>query len=133
MGTTATKADFVIAKCRINAVMKRLGIQQHSTKANWDGSRRVEHLGVAIDSVQMKFYEMPVKAPKIQKSASVLLTQVSLNRRSVNANLVHSFCATFVSVSLALPCARFYKRALFWVLPKQRGQNAVYRTRECDI
>ena len=55
-GTTSGPRDCAVAWERIAELMTQLGLQRHPEKGEWTGATRVEHLGVLIDSDEMKFY-----------------------------------------------------------------------------
>lgn len=73
-----------------------------------------------MGSKRMRFYVTEKKALRIERTAKSLLRQVAINRRWVSHATVRSFCGTCVALTLALPWARFYTRALYWDLTWKR-------------
>lgn len=75
---------------------------------------------VVVDSVQMRFYVTPRKVDKVRRLASQLLKEVRHGRRRVSKRKLIHFCGVCVSLSLALPWARFYTRSLYWNMSSKR-------------
>lgn len=100
----------------IQSIMDELGLKRHQSKGEWQGSTRVEHLGVIVDSARMHFHVAPRKVEKVRGLAAQLLKAVRFGRRWVSPKVVEHFCGVCVSLSLAMPWARFYTRALYWDL-----------------
>ena len=125
----ATLADCASARERIDSLMGSLGLQRHPDKGEWTGSQVVEHLGVMIDTLALKFYVVPHKAARVRKMAKDLLRQVMLGRRWVSKAVVESFCGLCVSLTLAMPWARFYTRALYWDIAAARPRDRRGRCR----
>lgn len=117
------------ARKRIQALMATLGLRRHPEKGEWEGATVVDHLGVRVDTVKMRFTVLPYKATQVRKLASDLLKQVRLGRRMVNVNALRSFCGTCVSLSLALPWARFYTRSLYWDMSNKKTKDTRGRCR----
>lgn len=55
-GVVSSKRHCYDAKVRIECLMRQLLIKRQETKGEWEGSKVVEHLGVLIYSVGIKFY-----------------------------------------------------------------------------
>lgn len=55
-GVVSTKAHCASAAARVDKLMKSLGLTRHPSKGVWTGATVIEHLGVKIDSVEMKFF-----------------------------------------------------------------------------
>lgn len=131
-GAAATRRDFKRARKKIQTLLTQLGLRRHPTKGEWEGATRVEHLGVVIDSMLMKFYVAPRKITKIRKLAQALLNQARIGRRWVSRDRLASFAGSCVSLSLAMPFARFYSRSIYWDLLhncKERAGSSRSRTR----
>jgi hypothetical protein len=73
----------------------------------------VEHLGCVIDSDRMRFYIAPRNIAKVHDIAWAILRQARQRRRWVSRDRLRSLCGACVSLSLAMPFARFYTRSLF--------------------
>ena len=100
--------------------MSQLGLTRHPSKGEWVGSTSIEHLGVHIDSVQMKFFVAPRKAAKVRQLAAQLLRSVRHGKRWVTKRQLTHFCGLCVSLTLAMPWARFYTRPLYWDMSSGR-------------
>jgi hypothetical protein len=111
-GSSACRA----ATGRIDKLLEHLGLVRHPSKGEWVGSTRVEHLGVVIDTELEKFFIAPRKIEKIRKMAGQLLTESRHGRRWVSVKRMRTFIGTCVSLTLAMPYARFYTRSLYWDL-----------------
>lgn len=100
-----------------------LGLKRHPTKGEWVGSPIVEHLGVKIDSLEMKFYVAPRKVRRVQDLSAKLLREVRLGRRWVSVKKLRHFCGVCVFLTLAMPWARFYTRSLYWDMSGSRPHD----------
>lgn len=94
--------------------MKWLGVTRHPTKGEWEGARRLDHLGVHIDTVAMKVYVAERKVVALRKLASKVLAVAQKNKRLVPMALLRHFCSVCVSLTLGLPMARFYTRSIYF-------------------
>jgi hypothetical protein len=97
----------------IDKLLSSLGLTRHPTKGEWVGSTRVEHLGCVTDSDRMRFYIAPRKIAKVHGITRAILRQARQGRRWVSRDRLRSFCGVCVSLSLAMPFARFHTRSLF--------------------
>lgn len=128
-GRPATERDVSNAQRNIARLMRRLGITRKVGKGCWDGSRQIDHLGVHIDSDEMKVYVADNKVSRVRALARKLIRQAHRNRRMLPADTIRRFCGVCVSLSLALPLARFYTRSLYFDLS---GAEMGYRSsRSC--
>jgi hypothetical protein len=105
--------DFRKATQVIDKLLSSLGLTRHPTKGEWVGSTRVKHIGYVIDSDRMRSYIAPQKIAKVHGIARAILRQARQGRRWASRDRVRSFCGVCVSLSLAMPFARFYTRSLF--------------------
>lgn len=112
-GVPSSREDCREAVGWIERLLRRLGIRRKEGKGEWAGAQRVEHLGVVVDSMKMRFSVTEEKADRVRSMARKLIQCAMLGKRRVPASLVKSFCGTCVSLSLAMPWARFYTRALY--------------------
>lgn len=128
-GTVATPADCVRARRRIDALMSALGLVRHPTKGEWTGSTCIEHLGVRVHSKAMKFTVVPHKVERVRQLARNIMKDAMIGRRWVKPDKLASFCGTCVSLSLALPWARFYTRSLYTDMSSNRRRDARGRVR----
>jgi hypothetical protein len=69
--------------------------------------------GCVIDSDRMRFYIAPRNIAKVHGIARAILRQARQGRRWVSRDRLRSFCGVCVSLSLAIPFARFYTRIIF--------------------
>ena len=113
-----------MATGRIENLLDNLGLTRHPSKGEWIGATRVEHLGIVIDSLQEKFYIAPRKIKKVRRIARPLIRECNIGRRWVSAERLRSFVGVCVSLSCAMPYARFYTRSLYWDLPKKSTYKA---------
>lgn len=65
---------------RIDVLMDLLGLQWHPDKGCWKGAQVVEHLGVTIDTVQIKLFLLQQKHKKIQSITRKILLQIRFGR-----------------------------------------------------
>jgi Reverse transcriptase (RNA-dependent DNA polymerase) len=112
-GRVASIRDCRKATQVIDKLLSSLGLTRHPTKEEWVGSTRVEHLRCMIDSDRMRFYIAPRKIAKVHGIARAFLRQGRQERRWVSRDRLRSFCDVCVSLSLAMPFARFYIMSLF--------------------
>jgi hypothetical protein len=70
----------------------------------------VEHLGVLIDTRQMRVFVTDRKVNRMRKMAQEILLCAQRNRRLVPLGKLRHFCGVAVSLTLALPMARVGKR-----------------------
>lgn len=78
----------------------------------------MEHLGVVVDSQRMRFEVAPRKMRRVKEMSAALIRQSNVGRRYVPAGRLRSFCGVCVSLSLAMPWARFYTRSLYDALSR---------------
>lgn len=92
----------------------RLGVVRHPDKGCWEGAQRLDHLGMHLDTVAMRFYVSSEKVDRVRDLAKRILLLAQRNRRLVPPALIRHFCGVCVSLTLALPLARFYTRSLYF-------------------
>lgn len=122
-GQVASLTHCAVAKEKIEALLQSLGLRRHPTKGEWNGSQVVEHLGIVINTKEMTFSVDPRKAEKVRRLAGKLLKEVRFGKRWVTSQRLRSFCGVCVSLTLAMPWARFYTRALYWDLGSNRPRD----------
>jgi Reverse transcriptase (RNA-dependent DNA polymerase) len=120
-GRVARLWDCHRATNEIETLLSRLGLTKHASKGEWTGATRIEHLGAIVDTMLMNFYIAPRKIEKIRSVASALLRQAVLERRWVLTAGLKSFAGVCVSLSLAIPFARFYTHAIYWDLRRMKA------------
>lgn len=128
-GITSTSEHCQVASRYIDGLLERLGLRRHPEKGSWIGTTDIEHLGVRIDSVAMRFFVAPRKLRKVQALARKLMQQVRHGKRWVRRDTVAHFCGVCVSLSLAMPWARFYTRALYWDMSSRQPRDPRGRIR----
>jgi Reverse transcriptase (RNA-dependent DNA polymerase) len=134
-GTVAKLRDCCRATTAIDKLLRKLGLTKHPTKGEWTGTTRIEHLGAVVDTILMKFYIAPRKIEKIRSLSRALLRQAMLGRRWVETTCLKSFAGVCVSLSLAMPFARFYTRAIYWDLSgnKKATSRASRENKRCRL
>lgn len=113
-GVVSGEEDCKRAGRRLGSLLKRLGIVRHPEKGRWDGARQLDHLGVHVDTEAMRVFVTEAKVTRVRRLASKLILMAQRNRRLVPLELVRHFCGVCVSLTLALPLARFYTRSLYF-------------------
>lgn len=112
-GWASTVEDCSSARARLEKLFKRIGISRHPSKGCWEGSQRLDHLGVHIETGAMKVFVYEHKITRMRRMSRHLLLLCDNNRRLVPVALLRRLCRECVSLSLALPLARFYTRSLY--------------------
>lgn len=127
-GVVSSQRDCAEAAKLIDVLLHQLGLERHPTKGCWTRTTQIEHLGVHIDSVSMRFLVAPRKLEKVRSLATKLLREVRFGKRWVSHGALAHFCGVCVSLTLAMPWARFYTRSLYWDMaacrpPGRAGQS----------
>lgn len=104
---------------KVEGLLSNLGLTRNPHKGEWDGNSLVEHLGVVINTYQMRFQVVPRKAEKVRTLEKGLLRSFRSARRWVSDEVVRHFCGLCVSLTLVKPWARFYTRPLYWDLGRK--------------
>ena len=128
-GMVNKKVHCAAAAVRVNNVMKRVGLTIHPSKGVLTGATEIVHLGVKIDSLEMKFFIAERKDQRVMQLSKDLLRDVRAGRRWVPAKKLTHFCGVCVSHTLAMPWALFYTRSLYWDMAAGRIRNARGRVR----
>jgi Reverse transcriptase (RNA-dependent DNA polymerase) len=110
-GRIASVKDCRRATQTIDKLLSSLGLERHPTKGEWNESTRVEHLGCVVDTVSLRFYVAPRKIVKVCDLARAILPQAQKGIRWASSEQLRCFCGPCVSLSLAVPLARFYTRS----------------------
>lgn len=118
-GTPSTSRDFERARRKISALMRSLGLKRHPSKGNLEGTTQLELFGVMVDTNELRFTVTPGKQEKVRIMANKMLQMMRYSRRWVSHSLVTNFCGVCFALSLAMPWARFYTRALYWDAAKR--------------
>jgi hypothetical protein len=79
-GRVATPRDCLRATTWIEKLLRKLGIVRQPTKRESTGTKGLEHLGMVIDKIQMKFFIFPRKIEKVQTVSSAILRQAAQGR-----------------------------------------------------
>lgn len=112
----ATPADCLHLSAQVDALLTRLGLVRHPTKGVWGcGSRRLEHLGVVVDTLLMRFFITPAKLQQLHHLAKALLLDARRGQSTflVRADVLQIFLGKAISNLTPLPLARFYSRSLY--------------------
>lgn len=137
-GTIASASDCKTARARLSKLFSDLGITRHPTKGCWKGSTTLEHLGMLLDTSQMRVFVTEEKMARVRTLAKRILAISTRNARLVPFDMLRSFCGVCVSLTLAVPLARFYTRAMFTDLSietkrgEERGQSSQRARRACE-
>jgi hypothetical protein len=124
----ATGSDCWKAGSRPDAIFGGLGLTRHPDKGCW-GSQILEHLGFLIDTRQMRVFVTDSKVQRMRRLAQEILLSAQRNQRLVVVGKLRHFCGVAVSLTLALPMARFYTWSLYWDMrlaglrAEDRGQS----------
>lgn len=112
-GQPSTARDCSRAGMRSSGLFRRLGIVHHPGMGFWEGTRQLDHLGMHLDTDAMKEYMSDAKVRKVRGLAKRILLLAQRNRRLVSLELLRNFCGVFISLSLAVPLARFHTRSVY--------------------
>lgn len=113
-GWPSTAANFAIDRVRLDRLCRQLGLTRHPTEVCWDGSQRLDHLGVHMDTVAMRAYVSDSNLRRVRALAGAVLLVAQKNRRLVPLPLLRQFCGVCASLTLALPLARFYTLSVYF-------------------
>lgn len=129
-GRAATPEDCIIASNRVGLLMSKLGLARHEGKGVWGrGATDLEHLGFAMSTLTMRLTVTPRKQQRMRRIAGKLLRQASQGAGLVSGALLATFCGAAVSLTLAVPLARFYSRSLYRCLCSGRRERGGQRAR----
>ena len=129
-GKAATKADCLRASSKLDHVMGVLGLARHPTKGVWgEGAQELDHLGFRLSTLTGLFTVTEKKQSRMKRMAGKLLRQASQGRGIVSASMLASFCGMAVSLTLAVPLARFYSRSLYNCLTYAKREREGDRAR----
>jgi hypothetical protein len=112
----ATGRDCRRAGKRLDVLFRELGLTRPPDKGCWKEAQVLEHLGVLPDTRQTGVFVSDRKIQRMRKMARDILLCAQRNRRLVSLGRLRRFCGVAVSLTLALPMARFYTRSLSWDL-----------------
>ena len=98
---------------RLDGVFARTGLTQHPDKGCWEGSQSLDHVGVHIDTRNMKLYVADRKVRRVRGFAKKILLLAQRNRCLISLRLLHNFCGVCASLAIALPLSRCYTRLLY--------------------
>ena len=133
-GHPATVDDVKGAHVLLEDIMQRLGLRRKVGKGCWEGSQTIEHLGFLIDTKAMRVYVSDRKVRRVRKMASAILLRAQRNRRVVSLDMLRRFCGVCVSLTLAVPLARFYTRSIYFDMSRleneERAQSPQRRARD---
>lgn len=112
------------ASKQMDFIMLRLGLKRHQTKGVWgSGATELTHLGFHLSTLTMRFTVPPPKQQRMRRMANKLLRQRSHGKGFVSAPLLTTFCGMAVSLTLAVPLARFHTRSLYDALTYSRRER----------
>ena len=75
-GVVSTKANCAAAAARVDKLIKSQGLTRHSGKGVWRDTTVIGHLGVKLESVEMKFFKAERKVQKVIQLSKGLLRDV---------------------------------------------------------
>lgn len=97
--------------------MDKLGLLRHATKGGWGkGATKLDHLGFTVNTEKIKSFFTEKKRMRMRSMEARLLDQARMGNGYVSVDLLTYFCGRTVSLTLALPLARFYTRSLYAAL-----------------
>lgn len=111
----------------IQDVMDHLDLKRYATKGMWDGgATKLDHLGSAVDTELLIFSVTEKKKQKRMRCmAKKLLYQARMEKGLVSSQLLSSLRGK-VSLTLAVPLARFFARSLYTAMSSATwAQNGV--------
>lgn len=73
----------------------------------------MDKFSMLVDAEAMRVYVADRKIRRVQNFAKKILLQVYRTLLLVSADFLCHFCDVFVSLTLAVPLARFYTQSLF--------------------
>lgn len=76
------------------------------------GRERREHLGVLLDTQEMRVYVTDRKLRHVQRMVKKLVVLAHRNRRLVPLGLLRRFCGVCFYLTLAFPMTRFFTRSI---------------------
>lgn len=113
-GRAATEEDAAAGRQVMLDLFDRLGIVRKVGKECWEGSRKIDHLGMHIDTKEMQVFVADKMVERVRRLLKKMLLFAQRNRRLVSRELVQHFYGVCVVLPLALALARFYTRSLFF-------------------
>lgn len=129
-GKAATPEDCARASGRLDGVMQRLGLERHASKGVWGhGATELEHLGFWVSTITMSVTVTAKKQKRMRTMAGKILRQAGHGAGLVSADLPATFCGSAVSLTLAVPLARYYSRSLYKCLCKGKRERDGRRAR----
>jgi hypothetical protein len=105
----------------VKGVLQRLGLRWKESKCHWEPVKALEHLGVQVDSATGRFSVTARRAAKLRAAAVNLRIRAAEGSRYVSAKLAAQFAGLAISTYVAVPCAKFFLRALYSDLGTMRG------------
>ena len=126
----SSRVDCSQAARKIDLVLLRLGLERHQSKGVWgDGATELDHLGFHISTLTMRISVPSTKQVRLRSMAGKLLRQSAQGKGFVAAEVLRTFCGVAVSLTLAVPLARFHTRSLYDVLTRSRYERGAGRDR----
>ena len=122
-----TYREALIARARVQEVLDELGLARHPTKAQWEPSQQIQHLGMHIDLRAGQFRAPEHRLIQINKLASSLLGRAMRQRRLLPARQLAKFTGLCQFLYLAIPVAKLYLRSLHDCLRTKDGWNSNVR------
>ena len=120
----ADRATAEKAAGEIEATLLRLGLSRNTAKGQWVPTQTIDHLGVRIDSVAMRFLATPEREARIREFSGELLHLASRRARMVPKTMLAKFAGLAISTSLAVPLARMFTRTLYDAMAAARTAKA---------
>ena len=109
----ATTGDTKLLGEEIQDLFRKLGLLLHPRKCDFSGSKRVEILGIVVDTEKALFLLSAAKLSKIEVQARRLLRYAAQHRRQVRVTHIRGFAGLGNSVTPAVVDARLRLRELF--------------------
>lgn len=112
-GRSSTYQDSHVARGRLKRLMHRIGVTWKLGKGEWEGGRRMDHLGVHLDRTTVSVYVLEKKVKPKKEPARLLIWRANLNRCVISSEALHSLLITAVLLSLALPLTSMFTLSLY--------------------
>jgi len=139
----ASQGDTARAEREIRALLSRLGLTIHPRKVDFSGSRRMECLGIVVDTEIGTYDLSQAKRQKVARAAFAVMQEARRNRRLVRLPHLQHFAGLAQSTYLAVPSCRLYLREVHDCVaealrsPRRRGRLSHQGLRDllwwCDL
>jgi hypothetical protein len=106
----------LLLRDRVEALLRRLGLQRNPNKGMWESTQVGGHLGLTSDLMNNEFRAPVDKLQVLSKQASALLGRATTTTRWIPARQLAAFAGKPQFLYLAIAPTRFFPRELHSVL-----------------